>query len=115
MDRTGAQQRARRFEITAQIIFRQANGDPWRSAWTLNLSRTGVLFRARGAKLDRRRGVEFVVALPPLGVRPAGQIHCNGRVVRMAPNLPADDGREVAVTIESYEFERRESHRSLLV
>ena len=96
--------RAQRYALSMPILFRQAPGTDWLPGSTVNLSRTGVLFRTENALPIPERPVEFIVSLPLLASAPGGRVLCVGSVARIAPGAPAEGGRAVGVTIDSYEF-----------
>ena len=97
------QQRARRYAMAVPLEFRQSADAGWQTARTLNLSRTGILFRTEGAAPDQEGQIEFIVSLPLFSAEMASRVRCTGRVARVASEVP-DGGRAVGVTIESYEF-----------
>lgn len=86
------------------MLFRQPGESTWRPASTLNLSRTGVLFRAEGRVPDPSRAIEFIVTLPNFAPRVGARVHCTGSVARVAPEELTGGARAVGVTIEHYEF-----------
>lgn len=98
------QQRARRYPIVTTLRFRQAENEAWRSAWTLDMSRTGVLFSHEGQAPDRNAGIEFVLALPIFAGSAGSRVRCTGRVARVEPTGPRDGNWVVAVTVDKYEF-----------
>lgn len=103
-----AQRRAQRYAIATSLLFRR-RGDPgWRAARTLNLSSTGVLFRADGPAPDPGCDVEFILTLPLFEAPPGTQVRCTGRVVRVTSGGLASEGCAVATTIMDYEFLKRQ-------
>jgi len=104
MVRNEPQRRARRYAMATPLLFREQGESEWRGASTLNVSRSGVLFRADGPPPDMRRDVEFILALPVFGEAPGTQVRCTGRVVRLGPDELAGGGCAVATTIANYEF-----------
>jgi hypothetical protein len=91
--------------MATPLLFREYGESEWRGASTLNVSRSGVLFRADGPPPDMRRDVEFILALPVFGEAPGTQVRCTGRVVRLeGPDDLAGGGCAVAATIANYEF-----------
>ncbi|MGE5199585.1 MAG: PilZ domain-containing protein [Rhodospirillaceae bacterium] len=98
------QQRARRFSMAMPLVFRQSAESEWQDAQTLNLSRTGILFRTEGAAPARDRQIEFIVSLPLFSADLDSRVRCTGRVARVAAEAPAEGGKAVGVTIDSYEF-----------
>jgi hypothetical protein len=94
--------------MATALRFREHGESEWRVASTLNVSRSGVLFRADGPPPGMRRDVEFILALPLLGAGPRAEIRCTGRVVRIeGPDEPAGGGCAVAATISTYEISGR--------
>ncbi len=96
---------AHRFPIVASVTFREHGEREWRAASTLNISRSGVLFRTDGALPSPRQSVEFVVTLRPRSMTAGSKVRCSGRVVRATPEIIAGGGRRVAVTIDDYALE----------
>ena len=101
---TEIQQRARRYAMATPLLFRQCGDQDWRPAWTLNLSRTGVLFRADDPPPALNREIEFIFTLPVPGASSGPQVRCLGRVVRVANEGLSGFGRVVAMTIDDYAF-----------
>ncbi len=93
--------RATRYEFGAVILFR-VDGEPsWREGWTVNVSRTGVLFLADEPRLDIQAPVEMIVVLPNFGSGTMARIRCTGHIVRIGDK----SGRvSMAATIEHYRF-----------
>ena len=100
----GIQQRARRYAMAMPLMFRQSADAEWQAARTVNLSRTGILFCTEGALPDQDSKIEFIVSLPLFSADLDSRVRCTGCVARVAPEAPAEGGRAVGVTIESYEF-----------
>lgn len=98
------QQRARRYSMAMPLQFRQSADSEWQAARTLNLSRTGILFRTQGQPPVTGRGIEFIVWLPLFSADLDSRVRCTGSVARVAAEGPAEGGRAVGVTIDSYEF-----------
>ena len=74
--------RAPRFPLTLPIRCRRAGDDDWIEGVTINISRSGVLFRAsEPLDVDTRIDIRIV-----LGESPArtGELRCDGHVVRIA-------------------------------
>jgi len=102
MDAVERPLRARRFPIKTSLRFREQGESEWRLASTINVSRSGVLFRAEGPLADPVHAVDFVIDLPLNGVTPGPQLRCTGHVVRTAPGELAGGGQDVAVSIDGY-------------
>lgn len=67
----------------------------------MNVSRTGVLFTGPPPFPGPGSELEFVMALPSLGLRGCPQVECQGRVVRHVDH-PTGVPAALAVTIDSY-------------
>jgi len=104
---TGTRRRARRFPIAASLLYREQGESAWRLASTINVSRSGVLFRSDGRAPGTDRPLDFILSLPVNGVTPAPHVRCTGHVVRIAPAELAGEGQAVAVSIDGYELEGR--------
>jgi len=96
--------RAQRFAVATTVLFRPPGSGVWREGWTLNISRTGVLFHADDPAPAARSAMEFILALPVFGPAPNVQVHCIGQVARVAPEACAGSRCAVATTIEGYRF-----------
>ena len=94
--------RARRFPIKTSLRFREQGESEWRPASTINVSRSGVLFRADGPLADPVHAVDFIIDLPLNGATPGPQVRCTGQVVRIVPGELAGGGQDVAVSIDGY-------------
>jgi len=104
---TDTRPRARRFPIAAELLFREHGRSAWRTGTTINVSRSGVLFRAEGKPPASTRPLDFILKLPLNGDTPAPHVRCTGHVVRIAPGMVAGGGHAVAVSIEGYALEGR--------
>jgi len=82
--------RARRFAAELRCRYREAGTQVWYEGRTLNISVSGVLFRAEQI-LRPETAIEMVVTLPAIlpGVR-APEIRCRGLIVRK----PSETGGE---------------------
>lgn len=89
------------------MLYRGPGDSAWRQGLTVNVSRTGVLFRADGPLPVAGQSVDFILTLPLDGSTPAPQVRSTGRVVRTAPGAHAGLGHAVAVSIDGYAFEGR--------
>ena len=98
---------AKRFPITAQLLFREHGESVWRTGATINVSRSGVLFRTDGPPPATTHTLDFILALPVNGESPAPHVRCTGHVVRIAPKMLAGGAHAVAVSIEGYALEGR--------
>jgi hypothetical protein len=99
--------RGRRFPITAQLLFREHGQSEWRTGATINVSRSGVLFRADGTPPGTAETLDFILTLPMNGESPAPHVRCTGHVVRVASGVIANGGHAVAVSIDGYALEGR--------
>ena len=104
---TDSRRKARRFPITAQLLFREHGESAWRTGATINVSRSGVLFRTDGAAPRTTQPLDFLLALPLNGGSPAPHVRCTGQVVRVAPGVLADGALAVAASIDGYALEGR--------
>jgi hypothetical protein len=104
---TNTRPRATRFPIAAELRFREHGKSAWRTGTTINVSRSGVLFRAEGTPPGSTRPLDFILKLPLSGEAPTPHVRCKGHVVRIAPGMLAEGGRAVAVSIEGYALEGR--------
>jgi hypothetical protein len=102
-----ARREARRFPITAQLLFREHGESAWRTGSTINVSRSGVLFRTAGTPLDPTHSLDFILTLPLDGETLAPHVRCTGHIVRVAPEVLANGDHAVAVAIDSYAMEGR--------
>jgi hypothetical protein len=104
---TDARRRARRFPIAARVLFRESGEAPWRVGSTINVSSSGVLFRAEGTPPRASESLDFILTLPLDGGTPAPHVRCTGRVIRIAPADLAGGGHAVAVSIDGYALDGR--------
>ena len=102
--------RAPRLPLRAPVIVRASPGAAWADGWTINISRSGVLFRVPQAHAPEG-DVEFVIrlskgALQGPGVPLLPDLHCRGRVIR---TTPSPDGQAmVAASIRRQSLKRVE-------
>jgi hypothetical protein len=107
MVEAGTRRRARRFPIAASLLYREHGESAWRLASTINVSRSGVLFRPDGRVPGTNRPLDFILSLPVNDATPAPHVRCTGHVVRIAPGELAGGGQAVAVSIDGYALEGR--------
>ena len=94
--------RAPRYAIRTDVRFRQAGQRDWHIGSTENISRNGVLIRARHV-IARHMPIEILLALPPeLGGAPDVPMVGRGRVVRTEPPSAIDADATVAAFIAEY-------------
>ena len=73
--------RATRFPLTLPIRCRRAGDEGWIEGVTINISRSGVLFRT-SEPLDVNTQIEMRIALGETRAR-RGELKCDGHVVRI--------------------------------
>jgi hypothetical protein len=73
--------RAPRFPLTLPIRCRRAGDESWIEGVTINISRSGVLFRT-SEPLDVNTRIEMRIALGETRAR-RGELKCDGHVVRI--------------------------------
>jgi hypothetical protein len=83
------QPRAPRLQLRAPIAFRTSPSGTWAEGWTIDISRSGVLFTVDSPIPGPAADLEFVInlsggALQGPGVPLLPNLHCRGRVVRTA-------------------------------
>ena len=99
--------RAPRLSLRAPITLGTAEGGAQSTGWTVNISRSGVLFQIdHPAELPRE--LAYVIqlskgALQGPGVAMLPNLHCSGRVVRQGHGV---DGTQLyAVTIQNQQID----------
>ncbi len=92
--------RAPRFPIEAKMQYREGGESAWHEGTTINISRSGVLFKS-DRTLEPRKVLEMRIAFPPefTGDSETGVL-CWGPVVRQTDDPPA-----MAATIFHYRFQ----------
>ena len=101
--------RAPRFQLNLPIQYRPAGGAEWHQGTTLNISRSGVLFRtvptARDSEatltVDVPVEIKILLSGSPAG---AGELTCEGRIVRL--ETPDADSLALAAEFSDYELLR---------
>jgi len=95
--------RAQRFNLQMAMRYRLSNGE-WSDSSTENISRSGVLFRAR-EPIPANTQIELRVRMPweLTGAR-AAEVLCRGRVVRVILPLGEDSPLALAASIQDYRF-----------
>jgi hypothetical protein len=101
-----ASNRAERFQIHIPVRYREPHGRAWFGGKTVNISRSGVLFRTDNV-LSPNTPVEMRLALPVVINNEApGEVLCKGVVVR-AEQSDIDGGPPaLAVAIQNYRLAR---------
>lgn len=107
MDGAYMRRRDRRYAITAPLLYREHGGVTWRVGTTIDVSSSGVLFRADENAPGISQHLDFILSLPLNGESPAPHARCTGRVVRIDPGVCPFGGLAVAVSIDGYLLEGR--------
>ena len=107
MTETVTGRQATRYPIAARMLFRGQGESPWRVGESINVSRSGVLFRADGALPGQDASLDFILTLPVSCDALATRVRCRGHVVRIAPGTLAGRSHAVAVSIDGYALESR--------
>jgi hypothetical protein len=94
--------RATRYAMSAPLVYRCVGEGSWLAGRTVNVSRTGVLFQAVPPALPAATRIEFILALPSLGLPGASRVQCQGRIVRHC--APTESECAMAATIDAYDF-----------
>jgi len=94
--------RAPRFPIQTPLHYRESGRQGWSDGTTVNISFTGVLFRA-AKPLDPKTMIEMRILIPAeiTGKGPANVV-CWGPVVRTVPAGPDDRRPALAASILDY-------------
>jgi hypothetical protein len=108
--------RAPRLPLRAPVTIRSSPGAAWADGWTVNISRSGVLFRVPLGHVPEG-DVEFVIslsrgALQGPGVPLLPDLHCRGRIIRSTTAL--DGETMVAASIRRQSLRRVEHGSSRL-
>jgi hypothetical protein len=100
----GCRDIGKRFPIHIRLLFRPKGQHEWRTGWTENMSRSGVLFRTNTAaeaqaEIEMRLVVEFEASMqaPP-------EIVCQGRIVRSEAG--ESEPARVAAQFTDYRFQQ---------
>jgi len=104
------QARAERFPIRTSLRYRASGQPAWSEGTTLNISRSGVFFRAE-KEVEPKTVLELRILFPAevIGEAPANVL-CWGPVVRTVPPESPQGLPAVAVAILRYRFARDESN-----
>ncbi len=97
--------RAPRFPIEAKMQYREGGEASWHEGTTINISRSGVLFKADRA-LEPRKVLEMRISFPPefTGDSDTGVL-CWGPIVRQQLISPSDEIPAMAASIFHYRFQ----------
>ena len=108
------QRRAKRFELELPLeIVRAGSERVSETGTTRNISSGGVLFMS-AREMDIGGPVEYVVTLTS-GNNGVVNLRCMGKVLRLQKNPPEEmqeQGVEVAISLERYEFMRTNGGQS---
>ena len=105
--------RAPRFQLNLPIQYRPAGAPEWHQGRTLNISRSGVLFRCTPSKAPEEEPalttevpveVKILLSGSPAGV---GELSCEGWIVRL--ETPDEGSLALAVEFSDYEFQQSKS------
>jgi hypothetical protein len=83
------------------MLYQEPGARHWKGGQTVNVSRSGVLFRPDEPLPATLSDLNFTITLPPAGGSPAPHVRCTGRIVRRAM---AGGGGVVAVSIDGWAF-----------
>jgi hypothetical protein len=100
--------RAPRFPIQAALRYRVGNETDWLEGETVNISRTGILFRARKQEA-LKTPIEMSFNLPVTLADESGAIvFCQGEIVRTVLPPASDSPPRLAARILEYRFARQQ-------
>jgi hypothetical protein len=98
--------RAPRFPIQAPFSFRTGGEKSWHEGTTINISRSGVLFKS-DMVFDPKTVLEMRIAFPP---EMTGDVETNvicwGPIVRLQPCAPEEQFHSIAASFFRYRFQR---------
>jgi hypothetical protein len=110
---TGDVPRARRYQVTFAIQYRQRTERRWQSGITHNVSASGVLFGQSAGDgqllLDAPVEMELIIPTDLLGGA-STRVVCTGRVTRIIECRIVDKPRVIAATISKYRLLRNETN-----
>jgi hypothetical protein len=96
--------RAHRFPISAPILYRERGESQWSEGTTVNISRSGILFRS-SRELQPKSMLEMMILFPPeITGGAAADVVCWGPVVRSQTPTPPDTQPCFAASIVHYQF-----------
>jgi hypothetical protein len=102
--------RAERFLIEAALRYRASGDDAWHEGKTLNISRTGVLFKtSKGLHAKTMLEMRIVFPAEIYGGTPADLV-CWGPIVRIQQS---DASSVIAAAILRYRFKRNAANKKL--
>ena len=95
--------RAARLSVKAPINLRAPTLSEWTQGWTINISRSGVLFRA-DRRLEPNTALEMMLDIPTVIATSApGNALRRGRVVRATAPSPLEDRPVVAAAFVDFQ------------
>jgi len=98
--------RAARFNLRIPIRYRASGEQSWGEGVTENISRSGVLFRAKQL-LGVGTAIDMAFMLPvEISGEAHAEVNCHGRIIRLELATNAHDLSGVAATILNYRFLR---------
>jgi hypothetical protein len=96
--------RAERFAIETTIRYRNVGQNGWYEGKTVNISGSGVLFRAKNLVAVKTR-IEMIFPLPIGGSGALGaNVKCFGQIVRKVPPVGSVRETGLAASIEEYDL-----------
>ena len=99
-------ERAQRFAVELPVKYRESGAANWRRGATLNMSTSGVLFRAE-EPLPPRTRIEMELTLPAaLPDSPRAEIKVRGTVVRRSLQAEGNAAPVLGASIQSYRLGR---------
>ena len=111
---SGGAPRATRFVMQLPARCRCDTSDTWHSATTINVSRSGILFKTSEA-IESGTLLDVSLLLVPARGQGSGRIHCCCRVVRVQPGPDDDSGTMIAAVIIRYTFQHDGPWSAILV
>ena len=94
--------RASRFVVRLPVRYRTAGDLDWRVGFTVNISRSGVLFRPERV-VEPKTPIDMILVLPGgVAGEPPSRLRCQGEVVRTTPAAEADVPPSVAAAVDDY-------------
>lgn len=106
--RKEASGRAQRFPIHVPIRYRIPRSRDWLEAYTENVSRSGVLFRAE-CNFEPTTTLDLRLELPPINNKDGvhAEVVCKGEIVRVEQTYPVGISPIVAVAIHRYRLAQK--------
>ena len=96
--------RAQRFPISTPILYRERGESEWSEGTTVNISRSGILFRS-SRELQPKSMLEMMILFPAeITGGAAADVVCWGPVVRSDKPAPPDPRPCFAASIVQYQF-----------